>query len=563
MITGLSIENFKGIGDQVKLELRPITLLFGANSAGKSSIIHALHYAREVFERHNLDADETIAGGKYIDLGGFEHFIHRNNQGVNPSSGKTIRIKIDLELNEKDLPTFGANFDLLSEFLGLDFVSLLNSVKSAAVELLINWSVIENCPYVSNTIIYFDELPLAQILSKSNLNGAVIKFTKYIQDPNDPDIQIERSTLDHPCLKKVKDASDDNSRQPELFENESILQTALAFCGGLILSNGDWIELSGKGDALLDLTKPLNLDLEPITLTDEQSSESFIYNGNNFAGELITALSDLIIGPCQLVRDHLKQFRYLGPLRETPPRNFQPPRYADPSRWSSGLAAWDALQNGGLELVDSVGEWLGNPDNLDAGCRIERRSYFELDLVDPIVRNLFNRRAFYDLDEDEGVDLTKKSILSRIVVVPNNSDLELRPHDVGIGISQVLPVIVMALDGNDRLLAIEQPELHIHPRLQAEIADLFVESIHKNQHRFIIETHSEHLILRLLRRIRETEKGEAPADRQLRTNELAIYYLKQENGASTEKRIDVDVKGEFIQPWPDDFFEIDFFERFS
>lgn len=65
----------------------------------------------------------------------------------------------------------------------------------------------------------------------------------------------------------------------------------------------------------------------------------------------------------------------------------------------------------------------------------------------------------------------------------------------------------MALDGKKRLIAIEQPELHIHPRLQAAIGDLFVESIQKNGHRFIIETHSEHLILRLLRRIRETEKG--------------------------------------------------------
>ncbi|MGV2336848.1 MAG UNVERIFIED_CONTAM: AAA family ATPase [Planctomycetaceae bacterium] len=61
MITSITIENFKGIRDRVKLEFPPITLLFGANSAGKSTILHALHYAREVFERHNLDVDQTIA----------------------------------------------------------------------------------------------------------------------------------------------------------------------------------------------------------------------------------------------------------------------------------------------------------------------------------------------------------------------------------------------------------------------------------------------------------------------------------------------------------------------
>jgi predicted ATPase len=123
--------------------------------------------------------------------------------------------------------------------------------------------------------------------------------------------------------------------------------------------------------------------------------------------------------------------------------------------------------------------------------------------------------------------------------------------------------LVTALDGQNGLQAIEQPELHIHPSLQAAIADLFVEAIVTNKHRFIIETHSEHLILRLLRRIRETGTGNAPTNRQLRTDDLSIYYLEQKGGMSRERRIDVDVKGEFIQPWPDDFFEIDFYERFA
>jgi AAA15 family ATPase/GTPase len=70
MITGITIENFKGIREEVKLDFRPITLLFGANSAGKSTVLHALHYAREVFERRNVNADRTVSGGKYVDLGG-------------------------------------------------------------------------------------------------------------------------------------------------------------------------------------------------------------------------------------------------------------------------------------------------------------------------------------------------------------------------------------------------------------------------------------------------------------------------------------------------------------
>lgn len=563
MITGITIENFKGIRDRVKLDFRPITLLFGANSAGKSTILHALHYAREVFERHNLDADQTIAGGKYIDLGGFEHFVNRRDHDDVLHAQKQLRLRIDMAVTAKDLPSFDANFDLISEQLDLDFHSLLNEIESAAVELSIGWSTVENCPYVASTTILFNDVELAQIVTPQNLRGFVVKFTKVVPDPNDEENIVEISTLDHPCLKRVRDTRIGETRQAELFEHETLLQSAFSYCGDMLSPEGDRIEVSGRGDALPDLDDPLAFDLEPFSPSGDDERDELLASKINVADELVRAVSDLVLGPCQLIRDNLKHFRYLGPLRDTPPRNFQPPRLPDPSRWSSGLGAWDALQNGSDLLVDAVGSWLGDPDNLNAGCRVERRTFLELDYADPMVRALMARRAFDDIDEHIGSHLAGAPTSSRVVIIPDNADIELRPHDVGIGISQVVPVIVTALDGSERLLAIEQPELHIHPRLQAEIADLFIEAIHNNKHRFIIETHSEHLILRLLRRIRETEVNKAPAERTLRTDDLAIYYLKQEDGSSRALEIEVDVKGEFIQPWPDDFFEIDFYERFK
>ena len=75
-ITAITIENFKGIRDRARVELRPVTLLFGANSAGKSTIVQALHYAHEILERHNVDPGKTLLGGDAIELGGFESLIH-------------------------------------------------------------------------------------------------------------------------------------------------------------------------------------------------------------------------------------------------------------------------------------------------------------------------------------------------------------------------------------------------------------------------------------------------------------------------------------------------------
>lgn len=77
-------------------------------------------------------------------------------------------------------------------------------------------------------------------------------------------------------------------------------------------------------------------------------------------------------------------------------------------------------------------------------------------------------------------------------------------RDVGIGISQVLPVLVIAYGSQGKLIAMEQPEIHLHPALQAELAMSSSKPRSASaDNTFILETHSEHLILRLMRRMRE------------------------------------------------------------
>ena len=100
MITRIEIENFKGIGERIQLDLKPITLLFGPNSAGKSTVTHALHYAREVLTRRNYDADITIAGGDFVDLGGFRTFVHMQNLE------RMVKLKFCLNLEDVIFPKY-------------------------------------------------------------------------------------------------------------------------------------------------------------------------------------------------------------------------------------------------------------------------------------------------------------------------------------------------------------------------------------------------------------------------------------------------------------------------
>jgi predicted ATPase len=97
------------------------------------------------------------------------------------------------------------------------------------------------------------------------------------------------------------------------------------------------------------------------------------------------------------------------------------------------------------------------------------------------------------------------------------------------------------------MVIVEQPEVHLHPRLQAETGDLFIESVQAGKNQLLVETHSEHLVLRVLRRIREGTFD--PTD-------LAILYVDlHQDGAAFVRKLEVDSGGEIVDNWPGSFFD--------
>jgi predicted ATPase len=95
------------------------------------------------------------------------------------------------------------------------------------------------------------------------------------------------------------------------------------------------------------------------------------------------------------------------------------------------------------------------------------------------------------------------------------------------------------------------------------LGDLFIESILGKKRPFLIlETHSEHLILRLQRRIRESTNAEKKTSSGVfSANDLAVHFLENKDGHTQVTTMDLDINGGFIDPWPDNFFELDFHER--
>ncbi|MDI6905257.1 MAG: DUF3696 domain-containing protein [Candidatus Bathyarchaeia archaeon] len=152
-----------------------------------------------------------------------------------------------------------------------------------------------------------------------------------------------------------------------------------------------------------------------------------------------------------------------------------------------------------------------------------------------------------------------ENVISRLVkgpayalsLVDRTLRLQTNIVDVGFGANTLLPIIAQCFYAPiGSMVMIEQPEVYMHPKMQAMLADLFLDVIsYGNQ--LIIETHSEHLLLRLQRRIAE---GKAKPE------DIAIYYFEGTEEGTKETKMEFDETGRFKEPLPEGFFEEGFYE---
>lgn len=268
-------------------------------------------------------------------------------------------------------------------------------------------------------------------------------------------------------------------------------------------------------------------------------------------------LSQLIVGPRELLLRELENFRYLGPIRQIPPRDYQPHHYPDIARWPSGLAAWDALAVGSEEFLKDVSEWLSSDEHLATDYIVSQQRQRLLKSDSPLMIALETGRVFDDFDADQLRTAFQALPESVMVTLVDSHGIRLLAPDVGVGISQVVPVIVAVLATGAGIVAIEQPELHLHPKQQAALGDLLITgALWKPKQTLIIETHSEHLVLRLLKRIRQTTQKELPSGRlEITPAGLAVHYVEPTDEGVRIKPLRVDSDGEFVDQWPQGFFE--------
>ena len=124
----------------------------------------------------------------------------------------------------------------------------------------------------------------------------------------------------------------------------------------------------------------------------------------------------------------------------------------------------------------------------------------------------------------------------------------------------MIPVVGTCCTHNELLVFIEQPELHLHPRAQCALGDLFIAKSNDDQintrNVFVLETHSEHLVLRILRRIRETTDGmlEASPHLKLTAEDISVSYFEATPMGTVVHQMAATPDGDFLQRWPEGFF---------
>ena len=210
-----------------------------------------------------------------------------------------------------------------------------------------------------------------------------------------------------------------------------------------------------------------------------------------------------------------RSIRYLGPLRDYPRQNYTWQGKHSPGVGKHGEDMVPALFSGRIQLLsieEQIPKWLQ-----------------QLDLIDS-----YRLNPALDTETDY-----------EFLVRKYKGGPEVRLTDVGFGVSQVLPVLVLCYYvPKGSILILEQPEAHLHPKVQSELADLLIEVVKNRQLQIILESHSEHLILRLMRRI---------AEEQISADDTAFYFCEMNEGVSEIERLNVDDYGN-ITNWPQNFF---------
>ncbi len=544
MLTQLAVSNMKALkGDHV-VPLAPLTLVFGPNAAGKSSIIQALHLLAQ-----SVRADAFTPRGPFVDVQDFASVI----SGHDTSRELRIGIRFLVEEEDSDAVMLASTAD--------DGADLVPSIKfEGGVNLHFGDTREGRPPAVraeldlgdARLIEPADPMPVLEGFDEDT--GPYGPFyLRWMVDLADGRVaESLAATLDrlHPHDRKARGASAllrlasecvsfgyASGSRLEYWTEPMDWQQGLHAPSRLTLSirpasppptGREAIQVGGRGLTPEDeSTVRRTLDEWSAGGTEPATFDGF--------GSLVRAFGSVEEEARGLLRsdllgedsspavnryrgkrewDHRPETELvrLGPIRPTPSRVIVESETSE----TTALALIRRLSRGD-HLLRSVNEWL---EQLEIPYSVE---------IDRLVSARTGAEFGYSF-----------------ALTDTRTGVEVNMVDVGYGVSQVLPIIAACAGADASIISIEQPELHLHPRLAANLAELFVDTANRGN-QVIAETHSENILLRVQRMIREG---------RIASDDVAVIYVDNRRGSeATVRRLQLDDEGDLVDRWPGGFFD--------
>ena len=437
------------------------------------------------------------------------------------------RLKAADEFDENDPRHHGLLIELIMESSSpwiIEFLDLYSSIDDPDDETRILYTsqtafISEYGPEIEKALReYSSSAAASDKLDMSYVDRARRTFymSQEAQYETDTQESSDTTSLDQDAIKRVIDEIRERARERHTSEESYAIALSIAEAGG--------VRIQPVTDPVTDFAKPVTDFPKVARLFVEQfQDEPWIADAalNLHANRAMER--EWRPAVTALLRERL---RYLGPLRQEP-RAFSD--FSDESRPDVGAAG---------EHLARVLQW-------HATRSVDVPGMGQADLVDGL-RHWLQKMGVV---EDVAVEARGRAGVS----------VEVRPHElgqpvdlmsVGVGVSQVLPVLAVCLlaEPGDIVL-LEQPELHLHPALQMRLADFLLACVESGR-QIIVETHSEHLVNRLRRRVAEADSDDI--------GELVriVFAERDDNGHTSFRPSDINPLGGLSEDWPDGFLDV-------
>ncbi|MBU1659931.1 MAG: AAA family ATPase, partial [Chloroflexi bacterium] len=475
-VKAIRLENFMAFKDTGWIELRPITLLFGRNSSGKSVVIRALRLLKQSLDYGTEKEPLAFVVDEGVDLENFKTTVHRQEL----KSIITFRFRCDLvqDINEELIRTSNP----------ID--ALRNRINQQLLQARREPIPIDDTPTILDLSVSFawDQRGEEKV-------PRVVPVAVQIDCPWEILKEQEQETI-FAAERVFEDLASEEEKQIERDEQqESWTWSEEWFPWSEFLKqheiNDDDLHWSSVSIEYENGFLPRLVDLSGKTPRDDPDSTTDFGLVNNLLGAFR-----------ERIELFLRSIEYFGPIRPEPRRIYSLDQF-EKRRWHSlGLDAFIRFLSEDVddEEREEINRWV---NHVIIGVAAKATKYYSGDL----------------------------GLMAQIYIDEGNSNFDPNLIDVGFGASQAFPIIVQSvLAKPGSLVIIEQPELHLHPGAQARLADMFIESALSKKPVFLLETHSEHLLLRVQTRIAETENQVPGHLLKLKRDDAKIYFMYRKKG---------------------------------